>query len=136
VTETPACWSSPRTGRVTRLGRRAVASDDLACGAAGLAGAVRVDGQLPAELVQQDVVVPVAAAFEVDQAGGAAVGAVDDMVRFAGRGGLVAAAGVPAALVAQRDQPPQVDGDVVGLGLVRVLYLQLAIWALQAGKVR
>ncbi len=40
-----------------------------------------VYGQLPAELVQQDVVVPVAAALEIEQAGGAAVGALDDMVR-------------------------------------------------------
>jgi hypothetical protein len=101
-----------------------------------LAGAVRVDGQLPAELVQQDVVVPVAAAFEVDQAGGAAVGAVDHVVRFAGRGGLVAAAGVPAALVAQRDQPPQVDRDVVGLALVRVLYLRGAVWTTHPQKLR
>jgi hypothetical protein len=65
-----------------------------------------VDGQLPAELVQQHVVVPVTAAPEVGQAGGAAVGAVDHVLGFAARGGLVAAAGVPAALVAQRDQAP------------------------------
>ncbi len=71
---------------------------------------------------------PVAAAFEVDQAGGAAVGAVDDVVRFAGRGGLVAAAGELAVLVSQRDQTAEVDGDVVGLALVRVLYLSEKEW--------
>jgi hypothetical protein len=34
-----------------------------------------------------------------------------------------AAAGVLASLVAQRDQAAQVDRDVVGLAVVRVLYL-------------
>jgi hypothetical protein len=34
-----------------------------------------------------------------------------------------AAAGELAGLVPQRDQAPQVDGDVVGLALVRILYL-------------
>jgi hypothetical protein len=41
-----------------------------------------------------------------------------------------ASAGILASLVPQRDQPPQVHGDVVGLALVRVLYLLLVIWTL------
>jgi hypothetical protein len=69
-----------------------VAADDLAVGAGDLAGAVGVDGQGPAEFVQDDVVVPPAIIFEVGEAGVAAVGAVGDVVGFAGRGGLVAAA--------------------------------------------
>ena len=52
-----------------------------------------------------------------------AVGAVHHVVRFAAGGGLVAAAGELAGLVAQGDQAAQVDGDVVGLALVRILYL-------------
>ena len=66
--------------------------DGLAVGAGDLAGAVGVDGQGPAEFVQDDVVVPPAVAFEVVQAGVAAVGAVGDVVGFAAGGGLVAAA--------------------------------------------
>ena len=61
-----------------------MAADGLPGGAAGLAGAVRVHDQFPAELVQQHVVVPGAEVLEVDQAGAAAVGAVDHVVRFAG----------------------------------------------------
>jgi hypothetical protein len=53
----------------------------------------------------------------------AAVGSVLDVVGFAARGGLVAAAGELARLIPQRDQAAQVDRDVVGLALVRVLYL-------------
>jgi hypothetical protein len=64
-----------------------MAADGLSGGAAGLAGAVRVDGDHPAELVQQHIVVPDAEAFEVDQAGRAAVGAVHHMVRLTGGGG-------------------------------------------------
>jgi hypothetical protein len=103
-----------------------VAADDLAVGALDLAGAVGVDGQGPAEFVQDDVVVPPAIIFEVGEAGVAAVGAVGDVVGFAGRGGLVAAAGELACLVPQRDQAAQVQGDVVGLALVRILHLEPA----------
>jgi len=69
-----------------------VAADDLAVGALDLAGAVGVDGQGPAEFVQDDVVVPPAVVFEVGEAGVAAVGAVGDVVGFAAGRGLVAAA--------------------------------------------
>jgi hypothetical protein len=48
-------------------------------------------------------------------AGEPAVRAVDHVVGFAGWGGLVAAAGVLAALVAEGDQAVQVQADVVGL---------------------
>jgi hypothetical protein len=71
-----------------------VAVDDLAVGALDLAGAVGVDGQGPAEFVQDHVVVPPAIILEVGEAGVPAAGAVGDVVGFAGRGGLVAAAGM------------------------------------------
>jgi hypothetical protein len=51
-----------------------------------------VGGQGSAELVQHDVVVPLAVVLEVGQAGVPAVGAVDHVVRFAAGRGLVAAA--------------------------------------------
>jgi hypothetical protein len=100
-----------------------VAADDLPAGACHLAGAVGVDGECPAQLVQYDVVVPVAVELEAVQAGVAAVGAVYHVVRLAGAGGLVAAAGELARLVPQRHQPPQVQRDVIGLAVVCILYL-------------
>jgi hypothetical protein len=75
-----------------------VAADDLPAGSGDLAGAVGMHGQRPAQLVQHDVMVPPAVAFEAGQAGAAAVGAVDHVVRFAAGGGLVAAAGIAAAM--------------------------------------
>jgi len=80
-----------------------------------LAGAVGVDGEGPAQLVEQDVVVPPTIIFEVDEAGGATVGAMVHVVRFAAGGGLITAAGVAAALVPQGDQAAEVDGDVAAL---------------------
>jgi hypothetical protein len=85
-----------------------VAADDLAVGALDLAVAVGVDGQGPAEFVQDDVVVPPTIIFEVGGAGAAAVGAVGDVVGFASGGGLVAAAGELARLVPERDEAAQV----------------------------
>jgi hypothetical protein len=73
---TLAAWSRlllPRStshpGCVTRPGPGwwAVAADDLPGRAAGLAGPVRMDGELPAELVQRDVMVPVAQLGQVGQ---------------------------------------------------------------------
>ena len=78
-------------GGLPGTGRWAVAADDLPGGAADLAGAVRVDGQLPAQLVQDDVVVPPAVVLEVGQAGPSAVVPVLDVVWFAAGRGLVAA---------------------------------------------
>jgi hypothetical protein len=69
-----------------------VAADDLTGGAGDLAGAVGVDGQRPAELVQHDMMMPPAIILQVREAGAAAIGAVDHVVRFAARCGLVAAA--------------------------------------------
>jgi hypothetical protein len=69
-----------------------VASDDLAIGTLDLAGAVGVDGQGPAEFVQDDMMVPPAIIFEVGEAGAAAVGAVGDVVGLAAGRGLVTAA--------------------------------------------
>jgi hypothetical protein len=61
------------------------------------------------------MMVPPAIVFQVGEAGGAAVGPVDDVVRFAPGGGLVAAARMLAALVPQGHQAAEVDRDVVGL---------------------
>jgi hypothetical protein len=47
-------------GWLPGAGWGAVATDDFAVGALDLAGAVGVDGQCPAEFVQDHVVVPVA----------------------------------------------------------------------------
>ena len=44
-------------GRLPGAGRRAVAADDLPAGAADLAGAVGIDGQRPAHLVQHHMMV-------------------------------------------------------------------------------
>ncbi len=62
---------------------------------------------------------PPAVVREVGQAGGSAVGAVPDVVGFAGGGGLVAAAGVGAALVPQGGQAAEGDRDIVGLADVQ-----------------
>jgi hypothetical protein len=78
-----------------------------------------MDGQLPARLVQQDVMMPPAVVLEVGQAGAAAVFAVCDVVGFAAGRGLIAAARMLASLVAHCDQAPQVDRDVVGLAHVQ-----------------
>src|SRR5580700_8865851 len=102
-------------GWLPGAGGGAVASDDLAVGALDLAGAVGVDGQGPAQLVQHDVMMPPAVIFEVGQAGVAAVGSVPDVVGLTAGRGLVAAAGVLARLIPQRDQPAQMERDVVGL---------------------
>jgi hypothetical protein len=74
-----------------------VAADDLPARAADLAGPVRADGQRPAQLVQHHVMMPPAIVLQVRKAGPAAAGPVDDMVRLAARGGLVAAAEAVAA---------------------------------------
>ena len=95
--------------------------DGFAVGAGDVAGAVGVDGELPAEFVQDDVVVPPAVILEVGQAGGAAVLAVDHVVGFALGRGLITAARVLAVLVSEGDQAAQVDRDVVGLAVVLVL---------------
>src|SRR5580693_7974264 len=102
-------------GWLPGAGWGAVAADDLAVGALDLAGAVRVDGQGPAEFVQDDVVVPPTVIFKVGQAGAPAVGAVDYVVGFAAGRGLIAAAGELARLIPQRDQAAQVYRDLVGL---------------------
>jgi hypothetical protein len=65
----------------------------------------------------------VAVVLQAWEAGAAAVGAVDDVVGFAARRRLVAAASELAGLIPQRDQAPQVRRDLVGLAVVRVLYL-------------
>jgi hypothetical protein len=69
--------------------------------------------------MEYHVVVPPAIVLQVRQAGPAAVGAVHHVVGFASGDGLVAAAGVLAALVPQGDQPAQMNRDVVGLAHVQ-----------------
>ena len=76
-----------------------MAADDLPGRAGDLAGAVRVGGQRPAELVQHHMVVPPAVILEVVQAGPPPVGPVHHVVRLAAGGRLVTAAGILAALV-------------------------------------
>ena len=74
-------------------GRRAVAVQGLgAVGAAGGGGAVGVQGDRPAPLVNSHLMVEEAEQGAAGHAGGAAVGQVGHMVHLAGRGGLVAAA--------------------------------------------
>ena len=69
------------SGVVTRAGWGAVAADGRAVGAGDVAGAVGVDGEGPAELVQDHVMVPPAPVLQIGQAGRAAVGPVLDMMR-------------------------------------------------------
>ncbi len=71
---------------------------------------------------------PVTVILEVRQAGVPAVLAVHHVVRFTPGCRLVAAAGELAPLVPQGHQEAQVDGDVVGLAVVRILYLSLRAW--------
>jgi hypothetical protein len=104
-----------RPGWLPGAGWRAVAADDLPAGAPHLAGAVRVDGELPAHLVQHHVMMPPAVLFQARQARVPAVLAVHHMVGFAAGGRLVAAAGELARLVPQGDKAAQVERDVVGL---------------------
>ena len=108
-----------------------MAADGLAVGALDLAGAVRVDGQGPAQLVQDHMVVPPAVILEVGEASAAAVLTVGDVMGLAARGRLVAAAGELALLIPQRDQAPQVQRDLIGLAVVRVLYLSWMVWTLR-----
>jgi len=83
--------SSP--GLLSGAWGRAVAADGLAVRADHLAGAVGVDDELPAHLVQQDVVVPAAPVLKSLQSGvPATIGAVHHVVRFALGRWLVAAA--------------------------------------------
>src|SRR5579862_1132662 len=79
----PAVPVVPGPGWLPGAGWRAVAPDDLPAGALHLAGPVRVDGELPAHLVEHHVMVPPAVELESGQAGVAAVLAVDDVVGFA-----------------------------------------------------
>jgi len=111
-----------------------VAVDDLPAGAGDLAGAVRVDGECPAHLVEDHVVMPPAVVFQVGQAGVPAVGPVHHVVRLTPGRRLVTAAGELAPLVPQRHQAAQVDRDVVGLAVVRVLYLSRMALDTRTGK--
>jgi len=72
-----------------------VAAENLgAVGAAGSGGAVGVQGNFPAPLVDRDMVVEETVKCTAVYAGLPAVGQVGDVVDLTGRGGLVAAAGV------------------------------------------
>jgi len=69
-----------------------VAADELRRRTADLTGAVWVRLEGPAQLVQQDVMVPVAVVLEVREAGAAAVHPVLHVAGFTRADGLVAAA--------------------------------------------
>jgi hypothetical protein len=92
-----SAMNSPGSGPLPGAGWRAVTVDGLAVEAGDLAGAVGVDGELPAEFVQDDVVMPVAVVLEVGETRGAALFAVGHVVGFALGGGLVTAAQAVAA---------------------------------------
>jgi len=79
-------------GWLPGVGWRAVAADGLAVGAGDLAGAIGVDGQGPAQLVQDHMVVPPTVILEVSEASVPTVFTVDDVMGLAARGRLVAAA--------------------------------------------
>ncbi len=88
-------------------GGRAVASEDLAVGAAGFGGAVGVQDEGPAEPVDAHLVVVAAEQDEPAEMRLAAAGAEDDVVDLAAGGGLVAAAGPRAVLIPQDDGAAQ-----------------------------
>src|SRR5215471_12890457 len=92
-----------------------VAASDLAVGGDGVAGAVGVLDDAPAEPVDEVVVVGKAVQVQVPQGCRAAVGPGLMVVWLAPAGGLVASAGPLAVLVAEDDGAAQVTGDVVGV---------------------
>src|SRR5579862_4252600 len=95
----PAVPVVPGPGWLPGAGWRAVTADHLPAGALHLAGPVRVDGELPAHLVEHHVVVPPAVELEPGHAGVPAVGAVHHVVRLTPGCRLVAAAGELARLI-------------------------------------
>ena len=101
-------------GAVPRgLPGRSVTSQNLgAVGAAGGGGAVGVQGDGPAPLVDGHVVVEEAVQGTAVDAGLAAVGQVGHMVHFTRCGGLVAAAGPAAVLVPQDHRAADGGGDL------------------------
>src|SRR5579859_1800987 len=106
----------PVGGGTRGLSGWAVAVEDLgAVGAAGGGGAVGVQGDFPAPLVDRDPMVEEAVQRAAVHAGLPAVGQVGDVVHFARRRGLVAAAGPAAVLVAQDDRAADRGGDAGGV---------------------
>src|SRR3984957_1471063 len=93
----------------------AVAVQDFgAVGVPGGGGAVGIQDQGPAPPVDHDLVVVAAEQDAVLEAGVAAVGFVRDVVHLARGSGLVAAAGPPAALIAQDDRVADAGRDGAG----------------------
>src|SRR5580693_9982576 len=102
-----AWWALPGTGG------RAVAVEDFgAVGAAGGGGAVGIEGDGPAPLMDRYMMVEETVQGAAVDAGLPAVGQVGHMVHFTGCGGLVAAAGPAAMLVAQDDRAADRGGDL------------------------
>src|ERR1700722_3671554 len=90
-----------------------VAVQDLGpVGVVGGGGAVGMENDGPAPLVDHDVVVIPAEKSAVVEAGLAAVGLGSGVVDLAGRGGLVAAVGEPAVLVPRGHRGADRGGDV------------------------
>jgi hypothetical protein len=111
-----ASWPSLTTGVLPGSGGWAVAVEHLGpVGVPGGGGPVRVQDQLPAPAVDDHLVMEKTKKNAVLDAGGAAVGLVPDVVDLAGAGGLGAAAGPPAVLVAQGDGVPDGGGDGVAV---------------------
>ena len=98
------------------LSGRAVAMEDFgAVGAAGAGGAVGVERDRPALLVDGHVVMVKAKKCAAVHAGLPAVRQVGDMVHLTGRGGLVTAARPAAVLIAEDDRAADRGGDVGGV---------------------
>src|ERR1700677_1844149 len=93
-----------------------VAADDrLAVGGPGFAGPVRERGHGPPFAVYQHVMVVKTEVPEAGDAGGAVLGAVDDVVGLAFQRGAVAAAGELALRAAGVDGLAYVPGDVISV---------------------
>jgi hypothetical protein len=86
-----------------------------AVGAAGGGGAIGVQGDGPAPLVNGNMMVKEAVQGAAVDAGLAAVGQVGHVVHLAGGGGLVAAAGPAAMLVPQDHRAADRGGDLRGV---------------------
>src|SRR6266568_3804823 len=102
-----------RPGGLPGPGRGAVAVQDFRLVLVpGGGGTVRVQHDGPALLVDHHLMVEGAEQRAFGDAGGAAVGLVGQVMHLAGGGGLVAAAGEPAALVPQDDGAADRGRDV------------------------
>src|SRR5579871_972732 len=114
-------WAPGKThslmpGRLPGAGGWSVAVQGFgAVGVPGGGGPIGIEDQGPAPAVNHDLMVEPAQQNAVFGTGGAAVRLVPDVVDFAGLGGLVAASGPPAPLVAQDDRVADSGRDRLGV---------------------